>query len=612
MLNAHRQFAAFFKGQKDIQPFAYAVSKKLAQGSICVDLNGKDGPAEIFEGYEDNDEEVDLSTSSNDLFQTGLVAKGVEAEVKDRPFVLFGDNFYITRYFNYETQIINGIKKNLIKKGAEEKSKRLKRLKGSGEFRKLVESRDRKLETDWQLVASAMAFLNNFTIITGGPGTGKTTTVAKILSLLYEENQELNVKLAAPTGKAAMRMKEALATNNQVPVDYRKRINELKPYTLHRLLGSKHLSPYFKHDQKNKLEADVIIVDEASMIDVALFAKFINAVKADTRLIILGDQNQLTSVEAGSLLGDLCNTVSKRNHFSADTTRVLQEILSGTKFNPQSVETGLLQDHVVELQHSYRFSKDSEFGEISEAVIKNDQSIIENWFEEDGLGKDIQIDSDYSEKIFNQFIKGFEDYIDKEKKSSVERIEASLKEFNKLRILAVLRNGKQGVAGLNVAVEKYLAKKGLINPKSEFYDHRPVMVTKNHPDLQLFNGDIGLVRKDPDDPKKMKIWFLTDEQKADQKNPEKSRAAVRGYSPGLLTDVESVFAMTVHKSQGSEFDEVLLVMPKSEEVPILTRELLYTGITRAKKNLKIQGTKEVILKSAEGQVKRASGIANRL
>jgi exodeoxyribonuclease V alpha subunit len=612
-MSPHHHFANFFKKKEEeaIQPYAYAVSRNLAHGSVCIDLNDKDGAADIFEGYKEMDLEMDISTATDVLMDTALVAKGGEVEVMDKPFVLNGDNFYITRYFNYETQIISGIK-NLINTGTGEKVQRLERLKDSKEFKKLVESRDKKLTTDWQLVASALAYLNNFTIITGGPGTGKTTTVAKILSLLYEANPNLNVKLAAPTGKAAMRMKEALATNDQVPEDYRENINLLKPYTLHRLLGSIHLSPYFKHNRDNKIDADVIIVDEASMIDVALFAKFINAVAPETRLIILGDQDQLTSVEAGSLLGDLCNTVHAKNHFSVEASGNLQEILAGIEFYPAAEEKAVLQDHIVELQHSYRFDKNPEFREVSEAVINNDKETIQSWFDENPLEGNIKIDLEHKESIFTAFIKEYENYIDTNKKSSEERIEESLKKFNDLRILAVLRNGKQGVSGLNARVEKYLASKGLINPKFEFYDHRPVIVTRNHPDLQLFNGDIGLVRIDPKDSNKMKIWFLTAEQKADQDDPEKTRSAVRGYSPGLLTDVETVFAMTVHKSQGSEFNKVLMVMPKSEDVPILTRELLYTGITRAKKNLTIQGNKEVILKSAKAQVRRASGIANRL
>jgi exodeoxyribonuclease V alpha subunit len=141
------------------------------------------------------------------------------------------------------------------------------------------------------------------------------------------------------------------------------------------------------------------------------------------------------------------------------------------------------------------------------------------------------------------------------------------------------------------------------------------MVTRNHPDLGLFNGDVGIVRKDPENPTKLKIWFLASETQSDGEvtdEEKQGRVLVRGYSPALLTDVETVFAMTVHKSQGSEFEKVLLVMPKAKELPLLTRELLYTGITRAKNQLLLQGTEEVVLQAAKAQVKRASGITNRI
>jgi exodeoxyribonuclease V alpha subunit len=596
----HHHFASFFKDQKNLQPFAYAASKSLAEGSICFDTSTDS--KKLFEGYLEEKDMVDYAPKLPNG-DSSLI--GNENDVI-KPFVLHKNNFYITRYFNYETQIIEGIK-NLINTGTGEKAQRLESLKDSLEFKKLVESRDQKNGTDWQLVASALAYLNNFTIITGGPGTGKTTTVAKILSLLYEENPNLNVKLAAPTGKAAMRMKEALATNDQVPEDYREKINALKPFTLHRLLGSNHLSPYFKHHRDNKIEADVIIVDEASMIDVALFAKFINAVDPGIRLILLGDQNQLASVEAGSLLGDLCNTVGEKNRFSSETFSSLKQLCSVLDFDQNTGKDELLQDQIVKLQHSYRFTGDSDLGVLSEAVIDNKQEKLESFVEEGRPEGNVIFDTQYKESKFENFIKGFEDYI------AENDIAQAIEKFNALRILAVIRKGKNGVEGLNTRVEKYLSKKEKINPGQVFYKNRPVMVTRNHPDLNLFNGDVGIVRKDKISGK-IRIWFLDEEKQLDEekKEGEIQERKIRSFSPGLLTDVETVFAMTVHKSQGSEFDKVLFVMPKSEDLPLLTRELLYTGITRAKKSLIIQGTKEVIKKSAEARVRRASGITNRI
>mgnify|MGYP003113421554 CR=1 FL=1 len=623
----HHHFANFFKKkeEKSIQSYAYAVSRQLEQGSICLDLNeiGK-GETKQQKDSREQGREFDLSNLSyedlkNQIAEGNGISDlvGSEHDVK-KPFTLHGDNFYITRYFNYETLIIEGIK-SLISKGTEERQERLKDIKASSQFARLVEGRETSKEvgTDWQLLASAMAYLNNFTIITGGPGTGKTTTVAKVLSLLYEENPELNVKLAAPTGKAAMRMKESLANNDMVPSEFKNDISGLKPYTIHRLLEYKHQSPYFKRNSENPVEADVIIVDEASMIDVALFAKLIAAVSPETRLILLGDQNQLASVEAGSLLGDLCNTVKNKNQFSTDLIGELKVILPQLDLETNAENDTMLQDHLVELQHSYRFVKKPELGDLSEAVISNDIPTIENFFEGNRAEKTIVVDQKYEENIFQMFIMGFEAYI------SEKDVATAIEKLNELRILAVIREGNQGVAGLNARVEKYLAKKGKINLSQVFYENRPVIVTRNHSDLNLFNGDVGIVREDKDTGK-MRIWFLDEEKQLDDErkktetgtdgveSKEAVEKKVRSFSPGLLTDVETVFAMTVHKSQGSEFEKVLLVMPKVKDLPLLTRELMYTGITRAKAELLIQGTEEVILKAAEGQVKRASGINNRI
>ncbi|WP_289023052.1 exodeoxyribonuclease V subunit alpha [uncultured Salegentibacter sp.] len=604
----HHHFASFFKKEENLQPYAYAASKSLAEGSICI--NTKGNPEDFLEGFQEAPEE---NFSAEELRKIKTLV-GNENDVK-KPFVLHGENFYITRYFNYETQIIEGIR-FLIGAGEEHRKSRFDWLANSNQFRKLIEKQEIKEGADWQLVASVMAFLNNFSIITGGPGTGKTTTVAKILGLLYEEDPELVVKLAAPTGKAAMRMKESLSTNDQISSELKEKIEELQPFTLHRLLGPKRQSPYFKHNAENPVEADVIIVDEASMIDVALFSKLISAIGQETRLVLLGDRNQLASVEAGSLLSDLCATVPEKNYFSSGVSADLQHLVPNINLEGSGANH-LLQDHITELKYSWRFEKNPDFRAVSEAVINNEKEKIKSWFGEEGLKGNIKLDPEYDEKLFNNFISAYEEYIQKNEDPTPENIAEAIKKFNQLRILAVLRNGKNGVAGLNARVEKYLSKKKLIDTSTEFYEFRPVMVTRNHPDLNLFNGDIGIVRKDPEDNKKTKIWFLAEEQKAEkteeeQKKQERGDVKVRGYSPALLTDVETVFAMTVHKSQGSEFEKVLLVMPKVTDLPLLTRELLYTGITRAKSELILQGTEEVILKAAEGQVKRASGITSRI
>jgi exodeoxyribonuclease V alpha subunit len=605
-LSPHHHFASFFKNEKDLQPYAYAASKNLAEGSICIDTNGN--PKRLFENYLEEEDFTNLT--SDQLRELSLV--GNENDVK-KPFVLHGDNFYITRYFNYETQILKRIE-TLIYAGNEKRKERFKRLKELSAFKALKENQDIKEGADWQLVAAIMAFVNNFSIITGGPGTGKTISVAKILSLLYEENPELLVKLAAPTGKAAMRMKESLQGNSFIPEEFKVQINDLEPHTLHRLLGSIYQSPYFKHNSENPVEADVIIVDEASMIDVGMFAKLISAIDKKTKLILLGDKNQLASVEAGSLLGDLCASVENLNCFSQEFSLELEQAVSEMKLDTPE-NSKLLQDHITELKYSWRFEETPEFREVSQAVIRYEKENIQQWFVKGGLQGNIQVDAEYSEQLFKDFIQSFEAYFPKESETTFQNIAGSLQAFNEIRILAVIKKGKQGVAGLNARVENYLTSKELLQTTTEFYEHRPVMVTRNHPDLGLFNGDVGIVRQDPENSTKLKIWFLASETQSDGEVTEEEKqdkGLVRGYSPALLTDVETVFAMTVHKSQGSEFEKVLLVMPKAKELPLLTRELLYTGITRAKNQLLLQGTEEVVLQAAKAQVKRASGITNRI
>lgn len=593
----HHHFASFFKNENEVlKAYAYAASKNLSEGSICIDVNAD--KHRLFANYQ----EGTFDFTPNRLKDSGMV--GNENEI-GKPFVLNGTNLYITRYFNYETQIIKGIK-DLIESGNSKKSKRFEYLESSVQFRQLVENRDKNQRVDWQLVASILAFVNNFNIITGGPGTGKTTTVAKILNLLFEEKSELNVKLAAPTGKAAMRMKEALNNSEFISPQFKNKVNELKPFTIHRLLGSNFQSPYFKHNAEKPVEADVIIVDEASMIDVALFSKLITAIDPETRLILLGDKDQLASVEAGSLFGDLCGSVNQLNVVSEELQRNIHENIKELNFEAFS-NISLLQDHIIELRFAWRFIDDPTFKKLSSAVINGDEVELKKWIHNESANKKIQFDISYEDKLFNGFARRYRSYIENNLSSNKASIKIAIEEFNKLRILAVIKNGRNGVKGLNQRVEKYLSDQRLINRDSEFYEHRPVMVTRNHPELNLFNGDIGIVRKDPDDSEKIKIFFIKNE-----KFEEGEMEPVIGFSPALLTDVETVFAMTVHKSQGSEFESVMIVMPKSEDLPLLTRELLYTGITRAKKELLVQGSEKVILKTASARVKRASGIIDRI
>ncbi len=583
--NVHQQFAEYFPSET-LRPYLYLLSKKMSEGHICIDLN------EIEESDLDN-----LYLFRKKIFQyEKLVSDGSQTE----PFILFNNRLYLHRYFKYETIIADSIHR-FIKNEKEQRELNERLLKEHTSFIKelfLTETKSgSETQINWQLVAGISASLNQFTIITGGPGTGKTTTVAKILAILYSINPALKVALAAPTGKAAARMGESLknATSNaqiNMSEEIKNGFETIVPSTIHRLLGYQPQSIYFKHDENNPVNYDVVIIDESSMIDVALFAKLFLALGPDTKVILLGDKDQLASVEAGSLFGDLCEAQEKLNLFTPKRMEFINSFIDdktqqlSASFATKSPHP--LAGHIIELQKSHRFSDDKGIGKFSKAIIQNKPEVIKEYFKNEDV--QVEIDSIYSEKIFNDFIKGYKAFI--EEKDILE----SLKKLNNLKVLCVIREGEQGLYAINKKIEQYLIKQNLIRITGDFYQNRPVMITSNNYELNLFNGDIGIVREDEN--KELKVWF-------------EDKGNLVSFSPSYISNAETVFAMTIHKSQGSEFEKVMVILPDMENVPLLTRELLYTAVTRAKNQVIVQGEEAAILKAADSFVKRGSGIIQR-
>ena len=587
--NVHQQFAAFFKNEK-LQPYAFLVSKKLSEGHICIDLNELAEEPDFENVSEKNNVKIYTALLSREPLVTTI--SGAK-----QPFVLHNEKLYLQRYFHYETTILHRIKQFIF---SEENlaSQRINELAQNRIFiQQLFTAAAEKTndETDWQMVAAMSAVLNNFTIITGGPGTGKTTTVAKIVALLFTMNPTLKVALAAPTGKAAARMAESLKATTVVDKAMHQTFQTLVPSTLHRLLKLSPGSTQSKSNKENPLDYDLIIVDESSMIDVSLFAKLLSAVGDQTRLILIGDKDQLASVEAGSLFGDLCNAQPELNLFAGERAAFINGLFSDKKdpINNSNISDNihhLLFQHIVELRHSHRFSGHEGIGRFSKAVISNNADIIQQFFKP-GFDVQVAIDNTYSDAVFNKFVSGYSDYI-------LEKdITKALAKFNNLRVLCAVREGNYGLYAINKKIEILLQQKGLLSTTSEYYEHRPMMVTKNYYDLQLFNGDIGIIRADENGT--LKVWFLDSEQN------------LKSILPGFVGDSETVFAMTIHKSQGSEFDNVMVMLPDAADIELLTRELLYTAVTRAKKQVIIQGTEEIILQTAARSVKRVSGIRER-
>jgi exodeoxyribonuclease V alpha subunit len=584
--DVHQQFAEYFNSDS-LKPYLYLLSKKMSEGHICINL-GDINNNELDEHYTFSHKSI----GKDDLVSDGTIVK---------PLILFNNRLYLHRYFNYETVILNRIN-NFIESEKENKIENENLLKEKSElinilFENSNQNDLQKEEINWQLIAAINVVLNNFTIITGGPGTGKTTTVAKILTILFSINPQLKVALAAPTGKAAARMAESLKntlSNTQIPVtnEIKEKFETLEPSTIHRLLGYKRKSIYFKNDKQNPLNYDVIIIDESSMIDVALFAKLLDATGPETKLILLGDKDQLASVEAGSLFGDLCQAQGALNLFSKEKMDFINSFITHPEEQLTnkylSDSTHPLFEHIIELQKSHRFSDDKGIGKFSKAIIQNDEQVIKYFFKNED--EQVNIDEYYSDKVFNNIIDGYSDYIKE------ENILLALKKLNNLKVLCAIREGEHGLYAINKKIENYLAKKKLIKLTGEFYENRPIIVNSNDYESGLFNGDVGIVR--PDENGELKVWF-------------EIKGEVRAFLPSSISNAETVLAMTIHKSQGSEFDKVMVILPQKEDIKILTRELLYTAVTRAKSQVTIQASHEIILQTVKESVKRGSGIIQR-
>ncbi|MCJ7596538.1 MAG: exodeoxyribonuclease V subunit alpha, partial [Desulfobacterales bacterium] len=453
-------------------------------------------------------------------------------------------------------------------------------------------------EVDWQKVAVSTALLRKFTVISGGPGTGKTTTVAKIMALLLEQTggERLRIGLVSPTGKGAARLQEALKAakgtldcHDSIKADIPEEAS-----TIHRLLGSIPGTPYFRHNAKNPLPLDVLVVDEASMVDLALMSKMTQALPRQGRLILLGDKDQLASVEAGAVLGDICDT-GRSHGFSPRFCHDLAEA-TGYEFEPEPGGPGI-QDCIVELRKSYRFSEKSGIAVVSRAVNEGDGHLALACLREGGY-KDVRWRNlprpdALAGAMRERVIEGFREAL------QANDPLAAFDHFEQFRILCALREGPYGVVAVNAMVQGVLREEGLISPEGKWYKGRPILVTRNDYNLRLYNGDVGIVLPSPEADQELRAHFPAPD------------GSLRTFHPLRLPEHETVYAMTVHKSQGSEFDRVLLVL-SDRDVPVLSRELIYTGITRAKGEVEIWGSDAVFRGAIARRTVRTSGLRDAL
>ena len=565
---------------------AHAASFATASGHVCTYL------ADIAANTKLDEHELRKT-----LLTSGMV--GTPQAPDAHPLILDDDGrVYLHRYFDYERRLARRLTapspdpsgvigenvKSLLDQLFAANAKRLGNL------------------PDWQKIATALALERRLTIISGGPGTGKTTTVVNVLACALAENPDCRICLAAPTGKAAARMLDAIRNAAaHLPADLRERLPS-ESFTVHRLLGVLPGADGFQHGSKNPLPIDLLVVDEASMLDLSLATRLVEAVPTNARIILLGDKDQLAAVESGAVFSEL----SADPTLSSACTERLSEITgipAALIVCAAPIKPTPLHDSVVWLTENFRFAKDSGIGRLAALVnageaqsaidfLRSDSDPALEWIEDAHAapqGASLQ-----------RIIDEMAGYIDAAR-AGLGNKAALFGALGRFRVLCAEREGSRGVAAINQYVGQQF-RKLLDHPldpggRSEWYPGRPVMVLRNDYVLKLFNGDIGIVLPDASDAPM--VFFPN------------SDGDFRAVPPLRLPEHETAFATTVHKAQGSEFDKVTLMLP-AKPSRVATRELLYTAITRSRSGVTIVGGAEVVEKAIVSPTRRYSGLVARL
>lgn len=577
------------------------VSNAAGNGDVCLDLE-KISEKVILEETEDRKM---LACPALDVWVEKLGRTNVVGKPGDyRPLILDDKNrLYLHKYWSYEKTLSDAIKKRAIDdiSGPDIKYDRK-------HFKMLLNKYFPDIsgeKTNLQKIAAATTIFKRFCLISGGPGTGKTTAIAKILALLIEveSGKKLKIYLCAPTGKAAAKLSESIR-NTKKNIDCSDEIKKLIPenaYTIHRLLKTVSGSSGFYYNADNKLPADVVIVDEASMVDLALLTKFVEALPDRARLVLAGDKDQLASVEAGSVLGDLCNR-GNIHGYSCNLYNKLYEETNGSidiafPDRESAVAKPVLNDCIVVFNKNYRFSESSSIGRLSMAVNKGEaESAIGILKEknEDGIcWEEIKSQQQLYRLLEEKILEGYCPYL------KINDPIAALNSFGRFKILCAVNKGPFGIDSINFLAESVLSKKRFIDTSNQWYRGRPVLIKENSYSLGLYNGDMGLIMPAQDADNNLYAYFhgiLEPDRK---------------FKPGILPKHDTAYAMTVHKSQGSEFENVVLILPE-KDYPVLTRELIYTGITRTTGKLTIIGTASILRTAILRKTERASGLQDAL
>ncbi|MBG3021070.1 MULTISPECIES: exodeoxyribonuclease V subunit alpha [Proteus] len=530
------------------------------------------------------------------------------------PIILDNGLLYLQRMWSYEEKVAQFFRQehSIVDIDENELIKVLNQL-----FPATKESQ----ETNWQKVAASVAITSPISIISGGPGTGKTTTVAKILAafVMLTSNDKPIIQLAAPTGKAAARLTESLG-KALAQLNLSEEENKWMPkqaQTIHRLLGAQPESQQVRYHKDNPLQLDILVVDEASMVDLPMMARLIDALPSKCHVIFLGDKDQLASVEAGAVLGDICRFSEdgfSQKRFDQINHLTQGELVKSTDIIPVSqTPVSVVSDSLCLLRKSYRFGEDSGIGQLAFAVNKGQTKIaiallkkaevspqqLEIALEPQDVSF-IALESKESYLLMIQdTVNAYREYLTLvSQKASPDII---LNAFNQYRLLCARREGSFGVSGLNDRIEMLLHRQRLIRRPTNSYQSnyigRPIMIQRNDSTLGLFNGDIGIMLNN--DEGEMKAFFQLPDGK------------LKAIQPSRLPQHETAYVMTVHKSQGSEFTHTALVLPDKFS-PVVSRELLYTALTRAKQKLSLYASESMVKMAIQTRIQRRSGLIDKL
>jgi len=596
-------------------------------GHVCVDLRRLQSllRQELAEG--------DLETlpwpSSEDATHALERSELVRSPSSDRatPLVLSGSRLYLDRLFLDEQAVLRAVEERLgrvVQFSADEAAKTKSALK------RIFAHPDYDPEPE-QMCATAAALARDFAVLTGRPGSGKTTTVVRILAGWLERSVDLaqsggqpsaerglKIQLLAPTGKAAARLKESITEQLQHLDSPVRDLIPTEASTIHRALRPYPDRPgRFRHGPDSPLPVDAVVVDEASMIDVSLMARLFEALPQRARVLMVGDRDQLASVSAGAVLNDFCGPTRHPGYsrrFQATVKSLLSpEVARATVSRPteepppEDEKTPHIRDAVIRLEKSHRFGMESELGELAAAVNAGAADRVMDLFRESMKTKrsaltflspapDGSIPGGLKARIVRTF-----DYV-----ANIPSAEEALEAVDTLRVLCAVRRGPSGVENTNSLISRALEKRLDVSPDTTYWPGQVVLINKNDHALHLYNGDVGLIRRGVG-PRDAGVQSATHRRVACFPGSE----GVRSLSPSRLPPHEVAFAMTIHKSQGSEFEEAVVVLP-SEATPLLTRELIYTAITRAKKRVTLVGSEGVLRAAIASRVVRGSGLGDAL